>query len=141
MRRERILNITKKLIGEFGTRDPIEIAGCLGIRIREKPLPDGVVGLVAEVFGINYILLHFDLPVPDKHYIVAHEIFHYLDRHPDYIFLRWWRMKTGYEAESDLFAASLLVSEEPEWGETIEQYACRTGVSMKLVRLWFRKVV
>jgi len=140
VRRERILNIANRLIEEFETRDPVEIAGCLGIKIREKPLPDGIVGLVAEVFEINYILLHFDLPIPDKHYIVAHEIFHYLDRHPDYIFLRGWRMKTGFEVESDLFAASLLISEEPEWEETVEQYACRTGVPVKLVRLWFRKV-
>jgi len=140
VRRERILNITNRLIEEFGTRDPVEIAGCLGIKIREKPLPGGIAGLVAEVFGINYILLHYDLPAPDKHYIVAHEIFHYLDGHPDYVFLRGWMLKTGYEVESDLFAASLLISEEPELGETVMQYACRTGIPVKLVRLWFRKV-
>jgi len=139
MRRERIAGIVDKLIEEYRTRDPILLARYLGFKVLERDLPGQIAGLVAEVFGAKFILLQTDLPEPEKNYIIAHEIFHCIDQHPDFVFIRRRINIGGYEAESDLFAASLLINEEPEWGETVEHYARRTGVPVKLVRLWFRK--
>lgn len=129
-----------KLLVKYGTRDPFELASCLNLKIRRQSLPDGIAGMVGELWGKVIIILDLSLPDYEARYIVAHEIYHHLDKHPDIILSKRAFWGDWFEIKADLFAATLLICEEPEWGETELEFARRTQVPVRLVRLWFRRV-
>ncbi|WP_003539740.1 ImmA/IrrE family metallo-endopeptidase [Desulfotomaculum nigrificans] len=136
--KERILREIDRLVRQFGTRNPYELADYLDLHLVKRTLPKGIVGVVAEVLEEKYILLDAALPDEEARYIVAHEIYHHIDNHPDYFSTQKGYWGNLYERGPDYFAAGLLIEEEPEWGETIMEFSARIGVPLKLVRIWHK---
>ncbi|MDA8235951.1 MAG: hypothetical protein M0Z31_14370 [Clostridia bacterium] len=136
--KERILREIDRLVRQFGTRNPYELADYLDLHLVKRSLPKGIVGVVAEVLEEKYILLDAALPDEEARYIVAHEIYHHIDNHPDYFSTKQGHWGNFYERGPDYFAAGLLIEEEPEWGETIMEFSARIGVPLKLVRIWHK---
>lgn len=128
----------EELLQKYGTRDPFKLADCLNLKIRHGSLPDGIAGLVGELWGKVMIVLDFSLPEDEARYIVAHEIYHHLDKHPDILSTKKTLWGDWFEVKADLFAANLLICEKPRWSETEMEFAARTRVPVRLVRLWFR---
>lgn len=137
--KERILREIAQLIGRFGSRDPYELAHYLDLHVVKRALPEGIAGAVADVLEEKFILLDAELPEEEARYIVAHEIYHHIDNHPDYFTVKKGHWGNFYERGPDYFAAGLLIAEEPEWGETINEFSARIGVPLKLVRIWHKK--
>ncbi|MGB9662430.1 MAG: ImmA/IrrE family metallo-endopeptidase [Moorellaceae bacterium] len=137
---DRIAAEVDRLIREHGTRDPFELADKLGLVTRWTKLPAGYLGTVWELWGVKVILLAIDTVIQEARYIVAHEIFHHLDEHPEF----WWVKKTFFgnyfEVLADRFAAELLIQETPYGGETEYEFAARLGVPIRLIRLWVKRV-
>lgn len=129
----------EELLQKYGTRDPLILADCLNLKIRRRGLPDGIAGMLGELWGKVIIVLDLELPEDEARYIVAHEIYHYLDKHPDIILSNKTLWGNWFEIKADLFAANLLICEKPRWGETEVEFAARTQVPVRLVRLWFRR--
>ena len=80
------------LIDKHQPRDPLELANLLGLRVVIRDLPNGICGLVADLWGVTIILISSGLPRPEQNYIAAHELYHYLDEHPR---ISWSRKDSG----------------------------------------------
>jgi hypothetical protein len=137
--RELVAADVEKLVRKYGTRDPFKLADYLNLKIRRRSLPEGIAGLVGELWGKVMIVLDLELPEDEARYIVAHEIYHHLDKHPDIVLTKKALWGDWFEVKADLFAASLLICEKPRWSETEIEFAARTQVPVRLVRLWFRR--
>lgn len=125
------------LIEQYQPRDPVELANHLGLRVVVRDLPPGICGLVADLWGVTIVLISSSLPRPEQHYIAAHELFHYLDEHPPDQLVRKGFWGEFYETRADYFACGLMIKEPIREGESHFEYAARTGVPLRLVRLWY----
>ncbi|MDQ0287809.1 Zn-dependent peptidase ImmA (M78 family) [Desulfofundulus luciae] len=135
--RKKVIASIERLVAQFRTRNPFLLASYLDMEVIKRELPDGIAGLVAELYESVMIILDPSLPDCEARYIVAHEIYHHLDEHPDLRLLKRTFFGDKYEYRSDLFAAALLIDEMPEEGETDVSFAARLGIPVRLVRLWF----
>lgn len=136
--KERILREIDQLIHRFGTRDPFRLADYMDLHIIKRDLPEGIAGAMGELWEEKYILLNTDLPEEEARYIVAHEIYHHIDNHPDYFSTKKGHWGNFFERGPDYFAAGLLIDEEPDRGESIREFSARIGVPLKLIRIWYK---
>ena len=124
------------LIDKHQPRDPLELANLLGLRVVIRDLPNGICGLVADLWGVTIILISSGLPRPEQNYIAAHELYHYLDEHPPDQLVKKGFWGEFYETRADYFACGLMIKEPFRESESLFEYAARTGVPLRLVRLW-----
>jgi len=72
--------------------------------------------------------------------VLAHELGHsFLHEGMGFYFIRdntFW-LEGKFEKEADIFAATLLLDEPPECGETVEEYAARKWVTRELVKKYY----
>lgn len=136
-RKERSIHYALDLIEKYQPRDPVELANLLGLRVVIRDLPSGIYGLVAELWGVTIVLISNSLPQPEQNYIAAHEIFHSLDEHPPELLVKKGYWGELFETQADYFACGLMIKELPQEDESLFEYAARTGVPLRLVRLWY----
>lgn len=102
------------LVRKYGTRNPLEIAKCMGCIIVRYPL-EGVRGFY-HYFQRNHIIYVDDrLPEHIMLFVIAHELGHiFLHKRSNAIFMdtRTYLLKSRYENEANLFAMNLLISDE-----------------------------
>ncbi len=135
-----IKNSVSRLIRKYKTRCPHELADYLGIEVFEYAFKK-IRGLIFYLNGRKIIGVKANLPEPEKRAIIAHEIGH-KELHPanvGYFFIKenTYFVPGRYEREADLFAAMLLMDKPPEYGETVENYAARSRVPAKLVKVYW----
>lgn len=145
---ERIRKIVKRLTKYYKTRSPYELALSRGYHvIYSSTLPARIAGMFVPVGIYGAIYINSGAPQPRHNAILAHELGHGVLRHEgqrfstqsDYYHLSW-RNLSIQEREAHLFSACLLLDDTPiETGSTIEQVSVTSGVSPKVIDMWFRE--
>ena len=132
----------KQLVEENETNDPFRLAKAMDIEVDEFPMRN-VKGMIIEVAGKVTVVLNSKLPAWLKRVVLAHELGHrqLSPQGAGYFFLAEHTfMESKVEYEANRFAVRLLTwGEEPEPGETLEQYAARVGLPMKIVTVLCQK--
>lgn len=136
--KNRIVQQAAELVAEYHPRDPLDLANLLGLWVVVRELPPGIDGLVADVYGVTMVLISSGLPRPEQNYIAAHELFHSLDEHPSEELVRQGFWGEFFETQADYFACGLMIQEPIRESESQFEYSRRTGVPLRLVRLWSR---
>lgn len=135
----RIAAEAAKLAAHYGSRSPEALAEALGVQILHQELRQADALLYQA--GPRQIWLLLDAAQPEQRhpYLIAHELGHLLLHQGNYFFLRnhTWVVLDKYEKEADLFAACLLIDEDPEEGEALHQFAQRKQLPEALARLYF----
>ena len=135
---DRIKTIYDALYRKYATRCPYELAEHLGIVITEFPFRK-IRGLIFYLAAEKFIGVNAGLLECEKQAIIAHEIGH--DQlHPHNAGCYFIKESTNvvpgkYELQADQFAALLLVHKVPEYGDTMEKYAARNMLPLKLVKI------
>lgn len=142
--------IVHGLTREYGTEEPFELCGRIGILTYFAPLPTSIKGFYFSSGGSQMICIGDELPSRQQKIVCAHELGHAI-LHPD---LDMVFMKTEtqlaiakYEREADYFCASLLLNsgvvEEAgmlEGGLTVEGLCRLSGLPETAVRMWFESL-
>ncbi|NPV54673.1 MAG: ImmA/IrrE family metallo-endopeptidase [Firmicutes bacterium] len=124
-----------ELINEYGTSDPYRLAQAMHILVDEVPFHD-IGGLTMELAGQSTIMINSNFPDWHKRFILAHELGHrkLSPRGAGYFFVsEHTLMGSKVEYEANRFAVELLTGQEPEAGETLEQFAVRVGVPVEMM--------
>jgi Zn-dependent peptidase ImmA (M78 family) len=127
-----------KLTSKYRTRNPIEIAQCLGFIIIHTSLV-GVRGFYQHIQRNHIVYLDDSLDEPNEKFVCAHEIGHaILHKDINRIFMdtRTLSVSSKYEAQANRFAIDLLYSDEDmkEYeGYTISDVASCLGLSECLI--------
>ena len=116
-----IAKIADSLTRRHNTRDPYELCGALGVRIRLKDLGTGIKAYYVYQSRIRNIVLNVRVSEAVRRILVAHELGH--DRlHRDIAMLKGFQelelfdMAQPAEFEANLFAADVLIGD----GEILE---------------------
>jgi Zn-dependent peptidase ImmA (M78 family) len=135
----------KKLVKEYGTNNPFDLAKCLKIDVLTYPMGEDIHGIYVCRKRIKTITLNSRLDEYDALIICAHELGHAV-RHTKKNFLFYEKhtlfVKDKDEIEANTFAAHLLL-----WGKdlseyqdlTIYQVSSATGVPVELIELVVKK--
>lgn len=146
---ESIEHKTKRLIRYYermaGSRDPVTIANCTGIRIVIVPLGE-IYGNYMLIKRKRWIFVNDSIPVnsPMFKVIVAHELGHaFLHRKENCAFIKNKTLLScsGIEREANRFAATLLITDEllEEYRNCTESQFCDcTGYPKELIELRLR---
>lgn len=112
--RKNIHARVKHLVQKYGTRDPVSIAGELGIEVVYKPYSNSTKGYFIRSLRNKYIIVNSTLCDDDQRIVASHELGHSV-LHPasDIYFIREHTLfPTGpYEIEANKFAAELLIDD------------------------------
>lgn len=136
----------KMLTSKFQTRNPFELAKCLGIIVIYSPLTD-VKGFCQCIKRTKFIYISDQLDENEQQFVCAHELGHLLlhggvNR---YFMSSCTQLIPGrYEREADQFAVDLLWSDEElreyqDW--TIPQIAVKLGISERLAEYRMLSVI
>jgi Zn-dependent peptidase ImmA (M78 family) len=136
-----IKKIVKKLIKEYGTNNPFELADCLKIRVIYEPLGN-IRGFYQSCPKNKIIHLNNDLDEFEKMIVCSHELGHavlhaklnilFIERNTFYV-------KNKFELEANTFSSELLIQDElihnyPEY-YTMEQIAASINMPKELLQL------
>lgn len=130
-----------RLISEYGTNNPFELAEFLDITVQFRPLGK-LNGYYLSSNGAKIVTINSDIPRQLQTFVLAHEIGH-LTLHPT---LNSFMLKNTFfstdrqEIEADTFALCLLLTDKqiidsPDY--TIDNWATVYGLPSKLMRLRF----
>lgn len=130
-----MFEFVERLVCDFKTRDPFEIASGLGILVLEEPL-GSINGYYNEVLDVQFIHVNCDLPDYQKRFVVAHELghallhsgfnYHFLKNHTFFNLER-------FEKEADKFAVLLLVDKIEPY-QSIHEVALLYGISENAIK-------
>ncbi|HIG0360448.1 ImmA/IrrE family metallo-endopeptidase [Clostridium botulinum] len=138
-----IKNIADKLIREYNTRDPYELAYNLNVVILEEELGH-VNGFYQACPKTKIIHLNKNLEPIQKKIVCAHELGHaLLHSKLNILFLEknTFVVKNKYEKEANKFAAELIIPDDIIYrykNFTIEQIASLEQVNIELLELKFK---
>ena len=111
-----ISSVVNKLVRKYNTRDPYELCGALGIRIRQKDLGADIKAYYFCQSRIRNIIINNRVSAPIQRILAAHELGH--DRlHKKIAMLKGFHEIELFNAicpmeyQANLFAAELLVDE------------------------------
>ncbi len=133
-------NIVSRLVRKYSTRNPYDIAECLGIKVLYEELGD-INGYYNKPLRMKQIHINWNLDDPMKRFTCAHELGHAII-HPD-VNTPFLRRHTGlninkYEIEANNFAACLLIPDEvilENYHYTTDQLARLLGYEKALIEL------
>lgn len=127
----------RQLVKEHETRNPYRLAKALGIEVDEFPFRK-IKGMIIEVGEKVLIVLNALLPEEFKSLVLAHELGHRVlsPRGAGYFFLAECTLaEPKVEYEANRFMVELLAGDEdPEVGETLEQFAARVRLPVEMMR-------
>lgn len=136
---EQIKRLVSRYIKKFDTRNPFEIADCLGILYQIGNCKhDGCYMFMKKH---RYIFLSNKLNSTDLKLVMAHELAHAVyDSKQNCYFIRnkTLLLNSRIERRANLFAAHLLISDDilkDYSGYTKEQFCQCTGYPMELIEL------
>lgn len=135
-----IKGIVNRIVSEFGTRSPFEIADYLGVVVREDPL--GMCkGYCVEKDGVRVVVLNESLEYYEKRYALAHEVGHIILHggvNEAFIAFHTLLKTSKAEREADKFAVELLLPDDEMSdyrGLTVAQTATATRLEEYLIGL------
>lgn len=112
-----IENTVSELTHKYKTRDPYELCGALGVKIRLKDLGTSIKAFYFCQSRIRNIVLNYRVSEPIRLILVAHELGH--DRlHKEIAMLKGFQelelfdLTRPAEYEANLFAAELLIDDD-----------------------------
>ncbi len=109
-----IKTVVNKLVKQYATSDPYELASHLKIRLIIDKMPLSIRGFYSNVMDMGFIYLNCELDETDKRIVCAHELGHAM-LHPcaNSLFLsrNTFVLPSKLELQADTFAANLLVSD------------------------------
>jgi Zn-dependent peptidase ImmA (M78 family) len=134
---------------QYGTRDPFEIAECLGIYLKVADI-GRQQGFFRYIDGVPCIFISSRLNMFQRILVCAHELGHYF-LHSDIAkesVLRefgMFNMKDVIENEANVFASELLLDEDEllehfEEGYTVFQAASMLGYNINLLYIKLREM-
>ena len=138
-----IRDIVNSICCKYDTRNPIELADCLGIRINYCEL-GCIRGFFVFKHRIKQIFLNYNLTDYEKRFVLAHEIGHSL-LHPkqNTMFLQnTFFSANRLEIEANRFAIELLISDEDiqeHWEYTLNEWSMFYGLPPEIIELRFKK--
>lgn len=134
----RIAQIVHKLCQKHHTRCPYQIAEALGIEILRYPF-NSINGMALQNGEDIIITIKDGLTPEEEKYILAHELGHILLHPGSYFAARSYTdfLPQKFEKQADLFAAYLLVDENPEEGESLQAFSRRKGIPGFLLELLY----
>lgn len=138
-----IRDIVNSICCKYDTRNPIELADCLGIRINYCEL-GSIRGFFVFKNRIKQIFLNYNLTDYEKRFVLAHEIGHSL-LHPEQntMFLQnTFFSADRLEIEANRFAIELLMSDEDiqeHWEYTLNEWSMFYGLPPEIIELRFKK--
>lgn len=130
-------DIAARLVHQYQTNCPFEIAEALGIHIRYMDLGKSTKGLYYTKLRRRFIVINHGLSPQWQRFVCAHELGHdrlhkglsrfFLEEHSYF-----WPGKMERQANS--FAITLLTTgREQRDGETLEAFAMRTGIPHEML--------
>lgn len=130
-------DIAVRLVHQYKTNCPFEIAEALGIHIRYMDLGKSTKGLYYTKLRRRFIVINQGLSDQWQRFVCAHELGHdrlhkglsrfFLEEHSYF-----WPGKLERQANS--FAITLLTTgQEQLVGETLEAFAMRTGIPQEML--------
>lgn len=138
-----IRDIVNSICCKYDTRDPFELADCLGIRINYCEL-GSIRGFFVLKNRIKQVFLNYNLSDYEKRFVLAHEIGHSL-LHPEQntMFLQnTFFSANRLEIEANRFAIELLMSDEDiqeHWEYTLNEWSMFYGLPPEIIELRFKK--
>jgi len=138
--------IVERLCRKYDTRDPFEIAECLGVVLVKAQLTDNVRGFYRYWQRRKIIVINSNMPWEEQRIVCAHELGHaVLHKKVNAMFLnRCTFLDTDqYEKEANQFASHLLISDEDVemYRElSVQQLQLLTGFDESTVRYRFGEV-
>lgn len=107
---------TQKLLKEYGTADPRELADFMDIHIIEYPFKK-LRGIYFTLNNYKFAVINSNLSIPEQQFTLLHEIAH-ARLHPELNFFTINKNRlivTGkFEHQADLLAATLFLKHVPE---------------------------
>lgn len=139
----KIKKTVEKLVNQYNTRNPLEIADRMGISVTRDPLGD-IQGYYLLYFGIKCICINSEIDDMNEIRIIAghelgHAVLHETERCMFYPNTLFSRNKT--ELEANRFAAELLIPDQiilENPGMTKSQIARISGYDEKIME--FKKL-
>lgn len=117
MGHEWIYKKVQELVKQFNTRDPLELAGFLGVQVKVMRETKSLLGVYSVISGCPYIFIPENVGYLKKT-ILAHELGHH-ELHADHVKEgaafhenRVFYPMTPLELEANIFAAHLLIPDE-----------------------------
>ncbi|MFZ2539500.1 MAG: ImmA/IrrE family metallo-endopeptidase [Oscillospiraceae bacterium] len=109
-----IKTVVNKLVKQYATSDPYELASNLKIKVIIDKMPLSIRGFYSNVMSMGFIYLNCELHEIDRKIVCAHELGHAM-LHPcaNSLFLsrNTFVLPSKLELQADIFAANLLVSD------------------------------
>lgn len=138
-----IRDIVNSVCCKFDTRNPIELADCLDIRINYCEL-GSIRGFFVLKNRIKQVFLNYNLSDYERRFVLSHEIGHSL-LHPDQntLFLQnTFFSADRLEIEANRFAIELIMSDEDiqeHWEYSIGEWSMFYGLPPEIIELRFKK--
>lgn len=138
-----IRDIVNSVCCKFDTRNPIELADCLDIRINYCEL-GSIRGFFVLKNRIKQVFLNYNLSDYERRFVLSHEIGHSL-LHPDQntLFLQnTFFSADRLEIEANRFAIELIMSDEDiqeHWEYTLNEWSMFYGLPPEIIELRFKK--
>lgn len=135
--------VVNKLVKQFSTRDPYELALNLNMKIITDKMPMSIRGFYSNVMDIGFIYLNCELDETERRIVCGHELGHAL-LHPcsNSLFLsrNTFVVPSKLELQADKFVAELFVSdsdlrEHCAENATLNQIACSMGLPLWILEL------
>ena len=139
-----IISRVQAVIKHYKTRDPMELADCLGLTIIPCPFSNKTIGVIKCILGRYFIYVNDRLTYEAFRMVLAHEIGHYIlhknlikSGHVDD---QLFDLRSITEREANIAAAHLLIKDSdvsdllPQ-GYTFTQLASMLDVSSELMCL------
>lgn len=128
----------ERIVNENMTNNPFDLAQSLGLSVYFSPFSK-IKGMIISAFGRKIIIVNSLLSEEMQRFVLAHELGHH-ELSPSgsgYFFIAENSlMESKIEYEANRFAVELLAGdEEPEEGETVEQFANRLCIPSEMIRL------
>ena len=143
----RVQKLVSYYIRKFNTRNPFELADCLGILYQVGNI--GCSGCYIFLKNHRYIFLNQNLSEQEMMLVMAHELGHaLLHRKENSYFIKnkTFLLNSKNELEANLFAAELLISDDVileyrYYNYTTEQISRLLGYDQALVELKMRHII
>lgn len=142
-----MLSKVREIVSKYGTRDPFELADCLGVVTITAPLKDDTRGFYSYFKRNGIICIESSLSQKESKFVCAHELGHFILHKTinSQVLKNTTLVNTNkYEIDANRFAVNLLISAEDieeykAYEYTVYQMARALGVSPEMMEMRLEK--